>query len=401
MKKNGISLIVLIVTIIVIIILAAVVILTLSKNNPIESAKEARFKEDMRAIQDELSMYSSIEYSKNPKEFNISEINFEGNELAEKINSAKKYKDKLKVVEGILAFIGKNELEQEWARDISIFVGIPPTGNWKKYISLITVDGVPIPKGFSYVTGTKESGTVIKDNKNNEFVWIPVDDINDYKKDLTFPGYYPTGDRVSEIIPNEELDVKEYKGFYVGRYESGTPDETVNTRNDEEGIPTCKKDSVVWTNISFTNSKKNAEKMYTGEDSSVQSGLLTGKSWDTMCHFLENYIKNIDSSATLRDSRYYGNYRDSQFPANVTGYKSKQVAGFSNKWLVYNIYDIAGNVGEWTYELDSSGYDFRGGSYNFDGNWRPISSRHSYGWDANSGSDYIGFRIRLYIKVQS
>ena len=47
MKKinnKGISLIVLIITIIVVIILAAVVILTLSKNNPIESAKEARFE---------------------------------------------------------------------------------------------------------------------------------------------------------------------------------------------------------------------------------------------------------------------------------------------------------------------------------------------------------------------
>ena len=46
--KRGISLIVLIVTIIVIIILAAVVILTITKNNPVESAKEATFKEDVR-----------------------------------------------------------------------------------------------------------------------------------------------------------------------------------------------------------------------------------------------------------------------------------------------------------------------------------------------------------------
>ena len=46
--KKSISLIVLIVTIIVIIILAAVVILTITKNNPVESAKEATFKEDVR-----------------------------------------------------------------------------------------------------------------------------------------------------------------------------------------------------------------------------------------------------------------------------------------------------------------------------------------------------------------
>ena len=63
MKKRGISLIVLIVTIIVIIILAAVVILTISKNNPIESAKEATFKEDVRTFQDELAMYISKDYT--------------------------------------------------------------------------------------------------------------------------------------------------------------------------------------------------------------------------------------------------------------------------------------------------------------------------------------------------
>ena len=63
MKKRGISLIVLIVTIIVIIILAAVVILTLSKNNPIESAKEASFKEDVRTFQDELAMYIAKDYT--------------------------------------------------------------------------------------------------------------------------------------------------------------------------------------------------------------------------------------------------------------------------------------------------------------------------------------------------
>ena len=63
MKKRGISLIVLIVTIIVVIILAAVVILTLSKNNPIESAKEARFKEDVRTFQDELALAVSKEYT--------------------------------------------------------------------------------------------------------------------------------------------------------------------------------------------------------------------------------------------------------------------------------------------------------------------------------------------------
>ena len=72
-QKRGISLIVLIVTIIAIIILAAAVILTISKNNPVSSAKEATFKEDMANIQDELSMYISKKYTDDTLSFDKSD----------------------------------------------------------------------------------------------------------------------------------------------------------------------------------------------------------------------------------------------------------------------------------------------------------------------------------------
>ena len=55
-SKKGISLIVLIITIIVVIILAAAVIITINKNNPVESAKEATFKEDVKSFQDDLAL---------------------------------------------------------------------------------------------------------------------------------------------------------------------------------------------------------------------------------------------------------------------------------------------------------------------------------------------------------
>lgn len=67
MKRRGISLIVLIVTIIVIIILAAVVILAISKNNPINSAKEAKFKSDVRSFQNELNMTHANNVAENKK----------------------------------------------------------------------------------------------------------------------------------------------------------------------------------------------------------------------------------------------------------------------------------------------------------------------------------------------
>ena len=51
-------------------------------------------------------------------------------------------------------------------------------------VTSVTADGVPIPKGFYYVTGTKDTGVVISDdpgdenningNNGNQYVWVPV-----------------------------------------------------------------------------------------------------------------------------------------------------------------------------------------------------------------------------------
>ena len=191
LTQRGISLIVLIVTIIVIIILAAAVILTLSKNNPVESAREARFKEDIVSMQDELSMYLSSQYAKDLGNFDPSSVSKSGDEMVEILPSTDGYEAKVKVEKGKLKYIGNNEKEKEWSESI---LGSKVKAEWKETIDDVTEDGVPIPKGFTYVTGTKDTGTVIKDSNGNEFVWVPATE-STYVKDLEFPSdCTPTGD---------------------------------------------------------------------------------------------------------------------------------------------------------------------------------------------------------------
>ena len=120
--KRGISLIVLIVTIIVIIILAAVVVLTITKNNPIESAKEAAFKEDIRTFQDELSLIISKEYTDNRGK-REKKINVKGSDVKNYIpDLTDKYAEKFEIVEDELKYIdGKfNEKEIKWLSDLNI-----------------------------------------------------------------------------------------------------------------------------------------------------------------------------------------------------------------------------------------------------------------------------------------
>ncbi len=114
-NKRGISLIVLIVTIIVIIILAAVVVLTITKNNSIENAKEAAFKEDVRVFQDELNMYIAKEYTKlqGQRDDKITKLKFD--EIKEYIESfSRKYENKIAIDNDVLVYIGKNEKEKQW-----------------------------------------------------------------------------------------------------------------------------------------------------------------------------------------------------------------------------------------------------------------------------------------------
>ena len=294
-------------------------------------------------------------------------------------------------------------------------------------IRAVITGEVPIPKGFYYVGGTEDEGIVISDNdqdsgkgtdysvtsrlKGNQFVWIPVEVENEQEfASLRHNGYYSEGLLDITIYPNctepyasgyssestEYNDMKTsvtiYKGFYVARYEAGK-------ENENELV--SKQGKEVWNNIKWGESISNigtsgavykSKQMYTGKPGfSIKSNLIYGVQWDAIMNWIDNKYKtgncNINSYVVLSSGK--GVYEQNGSPS---------VTGSDEKYAKYNIYDLAGNVGEWTMEAYSTtSRVYRGGTYIQRGDFYPTSYRATA--VPTTENDKIGFRVVLYFNI--
>ena len=167
-KKKGISLIVLIVTIIVIIILAAAVILTITKNNPVSSAKESAFKEDVRTFQDDLALKVAKEYTDKQGQRNEKISTSDYDKIKEYIPSfSEKYKGKFVIEEDKL--VGTDELtknEKTWTNDVNISISGKASFDANKWDKNATPENCFIWKndtkgeeGYNVIVGYKENLT--------------------------------------------------------------------------------------------------------------------------------------------------------------------------------------------------------------------------------------------------
>ncbi len=132
-QKTGMSLIVLTITIIVMIILAGAIILTLNNSSVMDRAREAKFKNDIRSIQEELSLrlFDELADSENG---NISNIN---GPAEQNLSSAEKYPGIFIIENGKLLISSEaSDKQKEIAKDLGI-------GEKKEEARLInfTIDG--------------------------------------------------------------------------------------------------------------------------------------------------------------------------------------------------------------------------------------------------------------------
>ena len=302
-------------------------------------------------------------------------------------------------------------------------------------------DGVKIPTGFYYVGGTKASGIVISDNKNdknkyrnqkvvgtdllgNQYVWIPCttdssssdlqyartewgvevdgdDNSRAIKDELTLTDAsvtYSDADTANGInadvskeivaqIKAEKASVAQYGGYYIGRYEVG--------KNGDTAV--VKYDQTPYAEITWSTAYGLAKKIIT--NSEVNSYLCSSYAWDTAVNFIQNNSTAKNYATSIEGFNGNWNPQAVKDPSgNVikpAGTGQQLNTGLTTQFC--NIFDMGGNEAEFTTELNpgtSETVVLRGGHYS--GNYPPAG----YRGDNNSGYAGLsrGFRATLFLK---
>ena len=227
-------------------------------------------------------------------------------------------------------------------------------------------------------------------------------DLESYAKSMNFETvdamieiYSQSCKQITDNDTNQE-SVNTYGGFYIARYEAGDGDANGTRRSSSSSnsnTVVSKKGAIVYNLISQLDSITRAESMYAGK-----SKLISGAGWDRTLNWLIE-TKAKTENEVFGNSSSWGNYNDSTGNAKTNSGMDNMnyTTGRNEAWKANNIYDLAGNVLDWTTEaISSDGRFYRGGSCNGNGSSRPASNRIG-GDSGDSGSDLIGFRPALYL----
>ena len=316
-----------------------------------------------------------------------------------------------------------------------------------------------LPTGFTQVKGTTlKNGLTIQDSTGNQYVWVEVpkaervyktagleikdftdeeytaieNDLHTYTTDYRESGwedkYYSdattglTSDQYANLKKTMLKSVYENGGFYIGKYETGienAPKTSGSSLTEPTETPVIKQNAYPYNFVTCKQAQTLASNMESGN---YNTSLMFGVQWDLVLKYLET--KGTAQADLKTDSTSWGNYYNNLW--NITNANSKYAildtdtyelgdwtsgaygakgsskeillsTGASDTFSKQGIYDLAGNVSEWTLEYSSyssSPCVDRGGNYYDDGSDYPAAGR--YGGLTTYCNGYIGFRVSLY-----
>ena len=446
MKKNkGITLVALVVTIVVLLILSGVSInLVLGNNGIIAKAKDAETKSAEAGQNDLKGMNVLVSEMEGALAGNGSTGSGSGNGGAGGSGAGTKVPAEA-TAETAPYFPDNTFTKKEGTIDTGLVIQ-DASGNEYVWVVVPRTTAVYKTTGLGKTTFTDADYTSIeKDLKDYTSTYVRRSGYSDvYYADDNNVGWFADAKAYNNLKNSMLKSVYENGGFYVGRYEAGIEttgtNRTSNTDKNSDGkyimpstAPVTKADAYPYTYVTRTQAQNLASNVNSGTKT---SSLMFGVQWDLVLAFMHNK-GNIEDSTLTSNSTTIGNYYNSTFDldrgkyaqfgqlgntwknfdsaldsivvSNETTGKMKKTeqnsyqngilltTGGTEQSKVMNIYDIAGNVCEWTLEKTSNTYDqcvARGGLFNDTGSYRPAADH-----DGNSSghSFYsIGFRVSIF-----
>ena len=319
------------------------------------------------------------------------------------------YEGEEAVTDSNVADAQKNRNQYVWVPvpDISKFYGTDANG--KKWGKIYTFSS-STSSGYDEITGTQpynwseSNGVMTISSKTNyrEPDVVAKYSSTGYDMDSRLKtlgiGAKTTHEFLNQLekeFNNMVASVEKYGGFYIGRYETG---------NINQDTPVIQKGNTNISSQTWYNMYKRCKNIK-GANTNVETGMIWGNQWDrTLMWLIETGSKTKEQIAD--DSTSWGNYYNATFEyVNSSGSTATKNEGSSTRiptgsaeyTKANNIYDLAGNVRDWTMEAYSTSYRvYRGGSYFSYGDNGPAGVR-SYSNPSVSSSSY-GCRSALYIK---
>ena len=314
-----------------------------------------------------------------------------------------------------------------------------------------------LPTGFTQVKGTTlKNGLTIQDSTGNQYVWVEVpkaervyktagleikdftdeeytkieDDLHTYTdvyrdgtsyKDEYYSEVGLTNDQYTNLKKTMLKSVYQNGGFYIGKYETGIENKPKTSGSADTApteTPVIKRNAYPYNYVTCSQAQTLASNMESGNHT---SSLMFGVQWNLVLKYLET--KGTAQADLKTDSTSWGNYSNNLW--NITNENSKYAilntsnytldwtsgaygvkgsskeillsTGASETFSKQGIYDLAGNVWEWTLEYTAgSSYPcaLRGGNYNGYGSNDPAADRSSISTTFYGAT--IGFRLSLY-----
>ena len=455
-STKGITLIALVVTIIILLILAGVSIAMLTGNNGVlTQAKSAKEKTGEKGEQERVNLAASSAMTLGMGTITTENLN---KAIQDEFGASKS-------VTGTGPWTYQGEYKSYKIEKSGATTEVAKAGTKVTTVSYgenstaqATADGAgnvfAKPNDATYVEGTVDTGVVIKDKNNNEWVWVPVDD-------ATLASMYQTAEGTTLAGTTGVITNRYSKGNIIEGIDRGTPNSsdyrepdiltdedtddtavqagfTAKEATETEGAKTALKvmaESLVQDYSDMIESiakykgfyigryelstktengvtvgieqkykasqtNKNWYKLYKyskniAGSEIMQTRMIWGCQWDVTCKWLKEHNYDINNSSA------WGNYKDSVSPANGGNYEqnNNKNTGSNENWKANNIYDLAGNCKEWTQEANSTDRRaLRGGVYLNNGSDTPASNR-SINLPVNSNlSSVVASRASLYIK---